>query len=198
MNEKQSTFKIFILGVLVLIGIWIISESPFFESKDDISLLTFEERHEAKLKESIEGLLAKFYSEKAFFVAVKVNSPDQKKTESIELDPKQAKFKRTENYDGNLGDVFSGRPSFGLLKKLQQKDLDLPGLVNEESGPPTKRLPGFPSMDELASNPSLAQDLSMGDDGHPEFSISKEDEQVYYNQTKEVTSQSQTKIDQQL
>ena len=30
MNEKQSTFKIFILGVLVLIGIWIISESPFF------------------------------------------------------------------------------------------------------------------------------------------------------------------------
>ncbi|RAP37708.1 hypothetical protein DID80_03845 [Candidatus Marinamargulisbacteria bacterium SCGC AAA071-K20] len=196
MSEKQSIFKTVLLGIFILLGIWMLGNSPIFQTKVDTTTLTFEERHEEKLKASIESLLSKFYSKKAFFVAVKVISPDHKKTESIELDPKQAKSIRKEDYDGNLGEVFSGRPSFGLLNKLQQQDLDLPGLVSEGSGPPTERLPGFPSMDELAANPSLAQELASGDDGEPEFSISKETEEVYYNQRKEVTAQSKTKIDQ--
>lgn len=198
MTEKNSLLKTLAIGMFSILAIWLLSNSSLFEKEPDLSQLSFEERHEAKLQSTVENLLEKFYSPKAFFVAVKVESPDYKETESIQLDPQHIKSKRTEDYDGNLGDVFNNRPSFGALKKLQEKDLDLPGLVDQTAAKPTNRLPGFPSMDELAANPKLADELlpaAESEDGKPEFSVSKEDEQVYYNQTTERMAQSKTKVE---
>lgn len=182
-----------LITALLIVGFWLNTVSKTYLEQRAITQLNFEERHEHKLKLTLESLLNKFYADSAFLVTVHVNTPDFQETQSIELKPQESKQKQTQEFDGNLANLTEKESAQALYNRIQKSKLTLPGLVSDQKVQ-HNTLPGFPNTTTKTQKKSFTQEVAATDNA-PELSITKESTETYFNKEIQRKITSQTKIE---
>lgn len=192
MKIKENLLSIVSISAVVLVATLILSSHYSSNANNQLSHLTFKERHEERLSHTIQDTLSQFIPKESFLISVDVTIDKQQIKEIQKMDPNKITVTRNQETKVDYSQEVQSRPSSEAIKRLQSKLLSFPNTNIMNST--VKSLPGLPALSTANLTKEEANTPAKKGIETTTTSLKDEEKIYYYNQETSKTLPSETQV----